>query len=35
MALRRSGKGYVLGVSATQPFNSWIGVLHGSGVGAQ
>src|SRR3954471_6199292 len=24
MALRRSGKGYVLGVSATQPFNSWI-----------
>ena len=24
-ALRRSGKGYVLGVSATQPFNSWIG----------
>src|SRR5215211_3936963 len=25
MALRRSGKGYVLGVSATQPFNSWIG----------
>jgi SRSO17 transposase len=25
MLLRRSGKGYVLGVSATQPFNSWIG----------
>jgi SRSO17 transposase len=25
MALRRAGKGYVLGVSATQPFNSWIG----------
>jgi SRSO17 transposase len=25
MALRRSGKGYVLGVNATQPFNSWIG----------
>jgi SRSO17 transposase len=25
MALRRSGKGYVLGVSATQPFTSWIG----------
>ena len=24
-ALRRAGKGYVLGVSATQPFNSWIG----------
>jgi SRSO17 transposase len=24
-ALRRSGKGYVLGVSATQPFNAWIG----------
>ena len=25
MALRQSGKGYLLGVSATQPFNSWIG----------
>ena len=25
MALRRSGKGYVLGVSSTQPFNAWIG----------
>lgn len=25
MRLRRAGKGYVLGVSATQPFNSWIG----------
>src|SRR3954466_12228865 len=25
MALRRGGKGYVLGVNATQPFNSWIG----------
>jgi SRSO17 transposase len=25
MALRRTGKGYVLGVNATQPFNSWIG----------
>jgi SRSO17 transposase len=25
MLLRRAGKGYVLGVSATQPFNSWIG----------
>src|SRR5512134_2299078 len=24
MALRRTGKGYVLGVNATQPFNSWI-----------
>jgi SRSO17 transposase len=24
MALRRSGKGYVLGASATQPFNAWI-----------
>jgi SRSO17 transposase len=23
--LRRAGKGYVLGVNATQPFNSWIG----------
>ena len=25
MALRRAGKGYVLGTAATQPFNSWIG----------
>src|SRR3954463_13378601 len=25
MALRRFGKGYVLGASATQPFNAWIG----------
>ena len=25
MRLRRAGKGYVLGVSATQPFTSWIG----------
>ncbi len=25
MALRRAGKGYVLGVSATHQFNSWIG----------
>jgi SRSO17 transposase len=25
MLLRRAGKGYVLGVSASQPFNSWIG----------
>src|SRR5215212_1991560 len=25
IALRRAGKGYVLGVSATQPFNSWVG----------
>jgi SRSO17 transposase len=25
MALRRVGKGYVLGANATQPFNSWIG----------
>ena len=24
-ALRRAGKGYVLGVNATQPFNPWIG----------
>jgi len=24
-ALRRAGKGYVLGVNATQPFSSWIG----------
>jgi SRSO17 transposase len=23
MALRRAGKGYVLGIAATQPFNSW------------
>jgi SRSO17 transposase len=25
MALRRAGKGYVLGVNATHPFNAWIG----------
>ena len=25
MALRRAGKGYVLGTNATQPFNSWVG----------
>jgi SRSO17 transposase len=25
MALRRAGKGYVLGTAATQPFNSWVG----------
>jgi SRSO17 transposase len=25
MALRRAGKGYVLGVNATQAFNSWVG----------
>jgi SRSO17 transposase len=25
MALRRAGKGYVLGVNATQTFNSWVG----------
>ncbi len=25
MALRRAGKGYVLGANATQPFNSWTG----------
>jgi SRSO17 transposase len=25
MTLRRAGKGYMLGVNATQPFNSWIG----------
>jgi SRSO17 transposase len=25
MALRRAGKGYVLGVNATHPFHSWIG----------
>src|SRR5215216_2956225 len=25
MALRRAGKGYVLGTNATQPFNAWIG----------
>jgi SRSO17 transposase len=25
MALRRAGKGYVLGVNATQTFNSWLG----------
>ena len=32
MALRRAGKGYVLGVSATQPFNSWIGKPEGAGT---
>ena len=32
MALRRSGKGYVLGVSATQPFNAWIGKLEVAGT---
>ncbi len=32
MALRRSGKGYVLGVSATQPFNSWISKLEVAGT---
>ena len=25
MALRRAGKGYVLGAKATRPFNSWLG----------
>jgi SRSO17 transposase len=25
MALRRAGKGYVLGTAAAQPFNSWVG----------
>ena len=29
MAPRRAGKGYVLGVNATQPFNSWIGKARG------
>ena len=32
MALRRAGKGYVLGTNATQPFNSWVGkpVVYGT-----
>jgi SRSO17 transposase len=32
MALRRAGKGYVLGTSATQPYNSWIGKPEVSGT---
>jgi SRSO17 transposase len=32
MALRRAGKGYVLGTNATQPFNSWIGKPEVSGT---
>src|ERR687883_58222 len=31
-ALRRAGKGYVLGVNATHPFNSWIGKPAGRGT---
>jgi len=32
MALRRAGRGYVLGTNATQPFNSWVGkpVVYGT-----
>jgi len=33
MALRRTGKGYGLGVSATHPFNPWIGKPKVSGTG--
>jgi SRSO17 transposase len=32
MMLRRAGKGYVLGVSASHPFNSWIGKPEVSGT---
>jgi SRSO17 transposase len=32
MALRRAGKGYVLGVSASHQFNSWIGKPEGAGT---
>jgi SRSO17 transposase len=35
MALRRAGKGYVLGVNATQPFNSWIGKPEVAGTAEQ
>ncbi len=35
MALRRAGKGYVLGVNATQPFNSWIGKPVAAGTAEQ
>jgi SRSO17 transposase len=35
MALRRAGKGYVLGVNATQPFNSWIGKPKVAGTAEQ
>jgi SRSO17 transposase len=35
MALRRAGKGYVLGVNATQPFNSWIGKPEITGTAEQ
>ena len=32
MALRRAGRGYVLGTAATQPFNSWVGKPEVSGT---
>jgi SRSO17 transposase len=35
MALRRAGKGYVLGGNATQPFNSWIGKPEVAGTAEQ
>jgi SRSO17 transposase len=35
MALRRAGKGYVLGVNATQPFNSWVGKPEIAGTAEQ
>jgi len=35
MALRRTGKGYVLGVNANSQFNSWIGKLEVSGTAEQ
>src|SRR5215218_1401965 len=35
MALRQAGKGYVLGVNATQAFNSWIGKPRVAGTAEQ
>jgi SRSO17 transposase len=35
MMLRRAGKGYVLGVSASHPFNSWVGKPEIGGSAAQ
>ena len=35
MRLRRAGKGYVLGVNATQPFNAWTGKPQVAGTAAE
>jgi SRSO17 transposase len=35
MALRRAGKGYVLGVNANSQFNAWIGKLEVAGTAAE